>query len=76
MIYYAQIVIENFIGDVIMDRDVLVLMRGGWEDRNGIYINDGLSNEKPSSINIKFAKDVSETYNAISHQSTLKKIKK
>lgn len=43
-------------GDIIIGRDELPLIRGGWTDRNGIYYEDGLLNGKPCSLNIDFKK--------------------
>lgn len=51
----ALIGLDEF-GDIIIGRDELPLIRGGWSDKNGIYYEDGLSNEKPCSLNISFKK--------------------
>lgn len=43
-------------GDIVLDKDELALVRGGWQDHNGIYYTDGISNDKPCSLNIEFKK--------------------
>jgi hypothetical protein len=43
-------------GDIIIGRDELPLIRGGWKDKNGLYYEDGLSTDKPCSLNISFKK--------------------
>jgi hypothetical protein len=63
-------------GDIILKRDELVLIRGGWSDRNDVYINDNLDPNKASCININFAKVTPKTYNSNVHDSVMKKIKK
>jgi hypothetical protein len=50
-----QIGLDEF-GDIIIGRDELPLIRGGWSDRNGIYYTDGLSTDKPCSLNVNFKK--------------------
>lgn len=67
--------IDKF-GDIVMERDELVLIRGGWYDRNGIYIEDKLDPNKPSCVNISFSRITPKTYNDIVHQDVIKKIKK
>lgn len=47
--------IDEF-GDIIIGRETLPLIRGGWSDRNGIFYYDGLFSEKPCSLNIFFKK--------------------
>ena len=45
--------LDNF-GDMILGKDELPLVRGGWTDSNGINYIDGVSNSVPCSINIHF----------------------
>lgn len=49
-----QIGLDDF-GDVIIGRGQLILMRGGWSDRNGVYYEDGIVAGKPSALNISIA---------------------
>jgi hypothetical protein len=43
-------------GDIVLAKDELALVRGGWTDHNGIYYTDGISSDKPCSLNIEFKK--------------------
>jgi hypothetical protein len=43
-------------GDIILEKDELPLIRGGWTDHNGVYYQDGIQADKPSSLNIEFKK--------------------
>jgi hypothetical protein len=70
----ADVGIDEF-GDIIMKRNELILIRGGWYDRNNVYINDNLDPYKPSCVNIDFAKFTQKTYNAKMHQENIKKLK-
>lgn len=54
----------NEYGDIIMDKDELVLLRGGFEDRNGVYFEEGIVDNKPSSLNISVTEIVPRGYNA------------
>lgn len=47
-------------GDILISQNELVLIRGGWEDRNGIYFEDSASQETPSSINIEIRDIIKE----------------
>lgn len=50
-------------GDIIMGKDEIVVISGGWEDRNGIYYDYGASMETLSSVNIDIRSIVPVTYN-------------
>lgn len=43
-------------GDIVLAKDELALVRGGWTDHNGIAYADGIVNGAPSSLNIEFKK--------------------
>ena len=47
----------------IENKRILPLIRGGWSDRNGIFYEDGLSDEKPSSLNINIRDVRRRSYN-------------
>ena len=49
-----QIGLDDF-GDIIIKRGELVLMRGGWEDRNGVEYQEGIVPGKPSALNISIS---------------------
>ena len=50
-------------GDIVMGKDQIVVISGGWEDRNGIYYNYGASMQTLSSVNIDVRAIVPVTYN-------------
>lgn len=50
--------------DIVIGNGELLLIRGGWEDRNGVYYNDGVNFNNTSSINIEIKEIKSaSTYN-------------
>ena len=51
-------------GDIVMGKDDIVIISGGWEDRNGIFYDLGAGMETLSSINIDIRAIVPYTYNA------------
>jgi len=50
-------------GDIIMKNDEIVVISGGWEDRNGIYYDYGSGMNTLSSVNIDVRAIVPVTYN-------------
>jgi hypothetical protein len=50
-------------GDIIMSNDEIVVISGGWEDRNGIYYDYGAGMNSLSSVNIDVRSIVPVTYN-------------
>ena len=50
-------------GDITMSKDEIVIISGGWEDRNGIYYDYGASMKTLSSVNIDVRSIVPVTYN-------------
>lgn len=56
-------------GDIKMDKDQIVLITGGWEDRNGIYYDKGASMDRLSSINIDVRAIVPVTHNTRINQA-------
>lgn len=51
-------------GDIKMNKDEIVIISGGWEDRNGIYYDYGASMKSLSSVNIDVRNIVPLTYNS------------
>jgi len=51
-------------GDIVMGKDDIIIISGGWEDRNGIYYDSGASMSTLSSINIDIRAIVPNTYNS------------
>jgi hypothetical protein len=56
--------IDEF-GDIIIGQDEVILISGGWEDRNGIFYDNGSSMKALSSVNIDIRKLVPKTYNSM-----------
>jgi hypothetical protein len=50
-------------GDIIMEKNEIVIISGGWEDRNTIYYDLGADMNKLSSVNIDIRRIVPQTYN-------------
>jgi len=50
-------------GDILIGKDEIVIISGGWEDRNGIYYDYGASMQTLSSVNIDIRAIVPVTYN-------------
>lgn len=55
----------NIYGDIIIERGEIVLIKGGFNDRNGIYFSDKISKNKPSSLNITVTEIVPSGYSSI-----------
>jgi hypothetical protein len=51
-------------GDILIGRDEIVIISGEWEDRNGIYYDQGSGMDTLSSINIDVRSIVPNTYNS------------
>ena len=49
----ALIGLDSF-GDIILEKDDLALIRGGWSDSNGVYYTDGILDNSPCSLNVEF----------------------
>jgi hypothetical protein len=39
-------------GDVVMGKNEIVVLRGGWKDRGGIFYENSINHNKPSIVNI------------------------
>jgi hypothetical protein len=62
-------------GDIIIGRDVLPIIRGGWTDANGFEYIEGLDMSKPSSVNINIQSVTPVNYNTLVNDSTKSNIK-
>jgi hypothetical protein len=51
-------------GDIVMGKDEIVIISGGWEDRNGIFYDLGSGMTTLSSVNIDVRSIVPYTYNS------------
>lgn len=70
----VEIGLDEF-GDVTIGRGELALIRGGWTDRNGVFIEDSTNQSKPSTINISFGKDTIKSLNIDLHRINIDNIK-
>jgi hypothetical protein len=50
-------------GDIVMNRGEMVLIRGGWTDRAGVYYEDSITDQKPCTVNIQFKADTPYDFN-------------
>jgi hypothetical protein len=62
----------NQFGDIIIGRNELVILRGGWTDRNGVVYEESITPGKPGPLNISIQNLVQRGYNS-SLNSEMKK---
>lgn len=62
-------------GDIIIGRGEYPIIRGGWNDRNGIFYEDGIDFNKPSSINIEIKKIISDSYSLEKHRQNVENLR-
>lgn len=72
----ANVVGLDDFGDIIIGRGELPLIRGGWEDRNGILYEDSTNNAKPSTVNISVKQIIKKSYNSDRHRINIENIKR
>ena len=70
----AAVIGLDEMGDIIIDKNELPIVRGGWKDRNGIFYSDGIFNDKPGSVNIVVKKTSKLDTNALLFQDSVNKI--
>jgi hypothetical protein len=58
----SDIGLDNF-GDIVLEKNEIPLISGGWSDRNGTYYDTGSNLNKLSSINIEVKGIVKNTFN-------------
>ena len=61
-------------GDVIVNKDELPVVRGGWRDRRGVLYEDGIYSDKPCTVNISIKKTTKMDLNAQLRQDSMNKI--
>lgn len=69
-----EIGLDEF-GDIVIGKDEVVVISGGWEDRNGIYYDYGAGLENLSSVNIDVRAIVPVTYNTRINQQLKSSLK-
>ena len=62
-------------GDIIIGRDVLPIIRGGWKDAKKFEYQSGLDMTKPSSVNINIKSVIPVTHNTRVNSETKNNIK-
>jgi len=72
----ASIIGLDEMGDIVIDKNELPVIRGGWTDRNGISYSDGIFDDKPGSVNIVIKKTSKLDTNALLFQDSVSKIMK
>jgi len=53
----------NEFGDIVIGRNDLVVLRGGWTDRNGTDYQQGIVQGKPGALNVSIAKIIPMNFN-------------
>lgn len=61
-------------GDIVIKRNELALIRGGWRDRRGVLYADGIYSDKPCSINISVKKVTKADLNSQIRQNNMNKM--
>ena len=72
----APIIGLDEMGDIIMSKNDLPIIRGGWKDRNGVSYADGIYSDKPCSVNIVVKKVSKLDVNTMIFQDSVTKIMK
>ena len=54
----------NSFGDIVIGRNELIILRGGWKDRNGTQFTESIVDGKPGPLNISIAATVKRDYKA------------
>lgn len=54
----------NQFGDIVIGRNELVVLRGGWTDRNGMVYEESITPGKPGPLNISIQNLVQKGYNS------------
>lgn len=71
----AEVVGLDSFGDIVISQDELPIVRGGWNDRNGMLYNDSVS-ATPGSVNIMVDRVTPRTVNTQLFEETVKTIMK
>lgn len=58
----SELVGMNQYGDIIIGRDELILLRGGFTDRNGVKYSEGIIEDNPCSLNISITEIIPKSY--------------
>lgn len=55
--------LDPVLGDIIVERNELAIIRGGWSDRNGIFYNENINGSSNGPINIIFVGETEKNIN-------------
>lgn len=61
-------------GDIVIGKNELPVIRGGWKDRKGIRYEDGIFDDMPGSVNISIKRVTKQTTNMMLFQENMNKI--
>jgi hypothetical protein len=62
------------LGNIVIGKNEIPVVRGGWTDRNGIFYDDGIYDDRPGSVNIVIKKVSKQTTNMMIFQENVSKI--
>lgn len=62
------------LGNIVIGKNEIPVVRGGWTDRNGIFYDDGIFEDRPGSVNIIIKKVSKKTTNTTLFQENVAKI--
>jgi hypothetical protein len=68
----ALLGIDPVQGDIVVDKDELAVLRGGWYDRYGVYYNDTETANGLSSINIIWTGNYDDLYSSTKSKKAIK----
>ena len=63
-------------GDIVINKNELPVVRGGWIDRRGIFYADGIYSDRPCSVNITIKNITPNDLNAQMRQTNIDNINK
>lgn len=52
--------LDRLLGDIVVEKNELALIRGGWVDRNNTYYNETIDSQGMGPINIIFTNDITQ----------------
>lgn len=70
----APIIGLDDMGDIVIGKNELPVIRGGWSDRNGVFYNDGIFDDKAGSVNIVVKRISKQNTNTLLFQQNMDKI--
>ena len=59
---YSEVIGMDSFGDILIGRNELVILRGGWSDRNGTFFTDSIVAGKPGPLNVTVASIVPKNF--------------